>query len=46
MNATESGAQPAVVEAVKAAGYLYVALDLEGYREGAMNEGLSQGGPD
>ena len=30
----------AIVEAVKAAGYQYVALDLEGYRAGSMNEGL------
>lgn len=38
-------AEPAVradlVAAIKDAGYLYVALDLEGYRTGAMNEGLS-----
>jgi uncharacterized protein len=30
----------AVVEAVRAAGYRYVALDLSGYRTGAMNEVL------
>jgi uncharacterized protein len=29
-----------VVEAVRAAGYRYVALDLSGYRTGAMNEVL------
>jgi len=29
-----------VVEAVRRAGYRYVALDLEGYRTGAMNESL------
>lgn len=31
----------AIIEAVKAAGYLYVALDLEGYRSGSMNEVLN-----
>ena len=31
-----------VVEAVKACGYLYVALDLEGYRMGSMNEGITR----
>jgi uncharacterized protein len=30
-----------VVRALKEAGYTYVALDLEGYRTGSMNEGLS-----
>lgn len=30
-----------IVEGVKAAGYQYVALDLEGYRTGSMNEGLN-----
>ena len=30
----------AVVQRLKALGYLYVTLDLEGYRTGAMNEGL------
>jgi uncharacterized protein len=29
-----------VVRRVKAAGYTYVALDLQGYRTGAMNETL------
>jgi len=33
----------AVVAALKAAGYVYVALDLEGYRTGAMNEALPPG---
>ncbi len=31
-----------VIEAVKACGYLYVALDLEGYRMGSMNESLTR----
>ena len=31
----------AVVDACKAAGYTYVALDLRGYRSGAMNEVLA-----
>lgn len=30
-----------VVEAIKRCGYLYVALDLEGYRMGSMNEGIT-----
>jgi uncharacterized protein len=30
----------AVVKAAKAAGFLYVAADLQGYRTGSMNEGL------
>ena len=32
-----------VVRIVKAAGYAYVALDLQGYRTGAMNETLGLG---
>jgi uncharacterized protein len=31
-----------IVAAVKGAGYLYVTLDLEGYRAGSLNAGLSQ----
>ena len=31
-----------IVAAVKRAGYLYVTLDLEGYRAGSLNAGLSQ----
>jgi PP-loop superfamily ATP-utilizing enzyme len=31
-----------VIRRVKAAGYTYVALDLQGYRTGAMNEALTQ----
>jgi len=34
-----------LVAAVKRAGYRYVALDLEGYRTGAMNEALDDGHP-
>ena len=30
-----------IVEIVKRSGFLYVALDLEGYRTGSMNEGLA-----
>jgi len=33
-----------VVEGLKRAGFTYVAVDLEGYRTGAMNETL-QGAP-
>jgi uncharacterized protein len=36
--APELGA--AIVRAVKAAGYKYVSLDLQGYRTGSLNEGL------
>ncbi len=31
-----------IVRAIKAAGYTYVALDLQGYRSGSMNEALGQ----
>jgi uncharacterized protein len=33
-----------ISEAVKAAGYAYVALDVDGYRTGSMNEGLPEEG--
>ena len=36
-----NGMRDRVVEVVKAAGYAYVALDLQGYRTGAMNEVLT-----
>lgn len=36
------GLRDEVVRRVKAAGYTYVALDLQGYRTGAMNEALTQ----
>jgi uncharacterized protein len=29
-----------VIQIIKSAGYAYVALDLQGYRTGAMNETL------
>lgn len=29
---------------VRAAGYLYVALDLRGYRSGSLNEGIAHAG--
>jgi pyridinium-3,5-biscarboxylic acid mononucleotide sulfurtransferase len=35
-----------VVESIKAAGYLYVALDLQGYRTGSLNEVLLTRAPD
>jgi uncharacterized protein len=31
----------AVLKAAKAAGFLYVTADLQGYRTGSMNEGLA-----
>jgi len=34
----------AIAERVKAAGFLYVALDLEGYRQGSLNAGLKAKG--
>lgn len=37
-----NGLRDRVVDAVKAAGYAYVALDLQGYRTGAMNEVLTE----
>ncbi len=36
----EAGVRTRVVEEVRAAGYLYVALDLVGYRTGSLNEAL------
>lgn len=38
----EESIRNAVVEAARAAGFAYVALDLEGYRTGSMNETLRQ----
>lgn len=35
---------PKIVAALKARGYRYVTLDLEGFRSGSMNEELTQGG--
>ena len=37
-------AREEIIEAVKAAGYVYVTLDLQGLRHGSMNEGLRPGG--
>lgn len=37
-------ARPLIVTAVRAAGYTYVALDLEGYRTGSLNDGLAEEG--
>ncbi|MEW6545424.1 MAG: ATP-dependent sacrificial sulfur transferase LarE [Bacillota bacterium] len=38
-------AREEVVRAVKGVGYAYVALDLQGYRSGSMDEVLGNGGP-
>jgi uncharacterized protein len=38
--AAEPGARRRIVRLAKQAGFLYVALDLEGYRTGSMNRGL------
>ena len=35
----------AMADRLKAAGFTYVALDLEGYRQGSLNETLSPAGP-
>jgi len=37
-------AREEIIEAVKAAGYIYVTLDLQGLRHGSMNEGLRPSG--
>ncbi len=39
----DDGVREAVVRDVKSAGYRYVALDLQGYRTGSLNEGLQAG---
>jgi PP-loop superfamily ATP-utilizing enzyme len=31
-----------MAQALKAAGFVYVALDLEGYRQGSLNETLTK----
>jgi len=40
--ALEPATRVRIVDALKAAGFKYVALDLEGYRMGSMNEGMVQ----
>lgn len=40
----DSGVRQRVAEAVKSAGYLYVSLDLEGFRSGSGNVALTVGG--
>lgn len=40
------GVREAVVDGLKALGFTYVALDIEGLRSGSMNEGLRQRGAD
>jgi uncharacterized protein len=39
----DDDARETVVRGVKAAGYRYVAVDLQGYRTGSLNEGLAGG---
>jgi len=39
----ERGVRERVVQGLKALGYRYVTLDLEGFRSGSLNEGLSRG---
>ncbi len=43
-DAARQPTRSSIVDAVKAAGYVYVALDLEGYRMGSLNEGLAEEG--
>ena len=38
--ALEPATNAAIVRELKAAGYKYVSLDLQGYRMGSLNEGL------
>ena len=38
--ALEPAMRTAIVRALKAAGYRYVTLDLQGYRTGSLNEGV------
>ena len=38
--ALEPEMRTAIVRALKAAGYRYVTLDLQGYRTGSLNEGV------
>jgi uncharacterized protein len=40
----ENGLRQAVVAACKDAGYIFVTLDLQGYRTGAMNEAVTENG--
>jgi len=40
--AQEPATAAAIVESLKRAGFTYVALDLEGYRQGSLNEGLGK----
>ena len=40
----EAGTRERVIEGLKALGYRFVTLDLEGFRSGSLNEGLSRGG--
>jgi uncharacterized protein len=40
MRALDPAVRGALVDDIKAAGYQYVALDLQGYRMGSLNEGI------
>jgi uncharacterized protein len=40
--ALSSEVAAAIASRLKAAGFSYVALDLEGYRQGSLNEGLAR----
>lgn len=40
--AVSPGTRPRIVEALRALGYLYITLDLQGYRTGSMNEPLAR----
>jgi len=40
MRALDPAVREALVREIKAAGYRFVALDLQGYRMGSLNEGI------
>jgi uncharacterized protein len=42
---TKGDIRTKIVQAVKAAGYRYICIDLEGYRTGAMNEAIGKKDP-
>ena len=44
MIASATARREEIIQAVKAAGYTYVTLDLQGLRHGSMNEGLRNRG--
>jgi len=45
LRALSSEMAAAIASRLKEAGFAYVALDLEGYRQGSLNETLSTAGP-